>query len=165
MRQEKAPYAVLDIDATLSDVRRRLHHIKRPPKNWDAFFAASGRDAPLPEGLAVAATLAAEHEIVYLTGRPERIRGITEDWLRRHELPAGRLFMRREGDRRPAAVFKLGRLRRLAAERRVTVLVDDDVAVCDAARAAGFTVLQADWALDEGSQPTLLEAQETDGRT
>lgn len=156
---------MLDIDATLSDVRHRLHHITRRPKNWDAFFAASGRDEPLPEGLAVAATLAEEHEIVYLTGRPERIRRITEDWLRRHELPEGRLLMRREGDQRPAAVMKLGRLRRLAAERRVAVLVDDDIAVCDAARGAGFTVLRADWALDGDVQPTLFDAQETEGRT
>ncbi|MGH3655458.1 MAG: hypothetical protein ACRDUA_02260 [Micromonosporaceae bacterium] len=159
------PYAVLDLDGTLADVRHRLHHLARRPRNWDAFFAGCSADQPLPEGLEVTAALAAEHEIVYLTGRPERTRRATERWLRRHGLPPGRLLMRGETDRRPSAVFKLGRLRRLAAERAVAVLVDDDAAVCAAAEAAGFLVLRADWALDEATQPTLFDAQERHGRT
>lgn len=158
------PYAVLDIDATLADVRHRLHLVAKPPKNWDAFFARSKDDTPLADGLTVAAELAREHEIVYLTGRPERIRKDTEDWLERHGLPEGTLLMRPESDRRPSVLFKLGRLRRLASERKVAVLVDDDAAVCKAAEKAGFAVLRADWAPDE-AQPTLFEAQEQEGRT
>jgi hypothetical protein len=161
----RRPYAVLDIDATLADVRHRLHHLARRPKNWDAFFAAAPADRPLPEGVEIVKTLATDHEIVYLTGRPERTRRDTEKWLARYGLPGGRLLMRHDGDRRPSATMKLGRLRRLAAERPVAILVDDDVAVCTAAEAAGFTVLRADWALDEDTRPTLLDAQESDGRT
>ncbi|MGH3737543.1 MAG: hypothetical protein ACRDT6_18330 [Micromonosporaceae bacterium] len=159
------PYAVLDIDATLSDVRHRLHHLRRRPRQWEAFFAAAGADEPLPEGLAVAETLAEAHEIVYLTGRPERIRRLTQRWLDQYGLPAGRLLMRSEHDRSPAAAMKLRRLRRLAAERPVAILVDDDEAVCAAATGAGFTVMRADWALDPVSAPTLFEAQEAEGRT
>jgi hypothetical protein len=159
------PYAVLDIDATLADVRHRLHHLARRPKDWDAFFAAAPADQPLPEGVEIANTLATDHEIVYLTGRPERTRRDTEEWLSRYGLPSGRLLMRRDSDRRPSAVMKLGRLRRLAADRSVAILVDDDVAVCAAAQSAGFAVLRADWALDEDAQPTLLDVQESEGRT
>ncbi len=158
-------YAVLDLDATLADVRHRLHFLSRRPKQWEAFFGACDRDQALPEGLAVAETLAEDHEIVYLTGRPERTRPATEEWLRRHRLPDGQLLMRRDHDRRPSAVFKLGQLRRLARQRTVAVLVDDDIAVCASAEAAGFTVLRADWALDEATEPTLFEAQESEGRT
>jgi phosphoglycolate phosphatase-like HAD superfamily hydrolase len=159
------PYAVLDIDATLSDVRHRLHLIAERPKNWDAFFARSKDDSPLPEGLAVAKQLSQEHEIVYLTGRPERIRKDTLAWLERHGLPEGRLLMRSENDRRPSVAVKMSRLRRLAVERTVAVLVDDDVAVCAAAEKAGIPVLHADWALDEDTRPTLFDAQEHEGRT
>ena len=159
------PYAVLDLDATLADVRHRLHHLSRRPKQWEAFFAEVDRDQPLPEGLAMAETLAEDHEIVYLTGRPERIRWATEEWLRRHRLPDGQLLMRGDQDRRPSAVFKLGQLKRLSRQGTVAVMVDDDVAVCASAEAAGFTVLRADWALDEATEPTLFEAQESDGRT
>lgn len=80
--------------------------------------------------------------------------------------PPGRLVMRREGDRRPARLTKVALLRRLAGERPVGLLVDDDEQVCAAARAAGFTVLQADWMLaDPASDGALTEAQERDGRT
>lgn len=159
------PYAVLDIDATVADVRHRLHHLSKRPKDWGGFFAGCGRDPLLPEGMAVAERLAEDHEIVYLTGRPERLRQVTEKWLSRHGLPEGRLLMRGTGDQRPSAVMKLGRLRRLAQERAVAMLVDDDVRVCEAARKAGFTVLWADWALDSAAQPVLLDAQESEGRT
>lgn len=159
------PYAVLDIDATLSDVRHRLHHIEQWPKNWEAFFAAAKHDGPLPDGLLVAKSLADEHEIVYLTGRPERIRRDTQRWLEQHGLPKGRLLMRRDSDRRPSVTMKLYQLRRLSEERTVAVLVDDDLAVCVAAEKTGFTVLRANWALDEQTEPTLFDAQESDGRT
>lgn len=162
---DERAFAVLDIDATLSDTRHRLHFLERRPKDWDGFFAAGKDDGPLQDGLVIAGSLARGHDIVYLTGRPERLRKDTEDWLRRHGLPGGRLLMRRDGDRRPSVVMKLGLLRRLAGERKVAILVDDDIAVCKAAEKAGFAVLHADWALDPETQPTLFEAQETEGRT
>ncbi len=75
------PIAVLDIDGVLADVRHRLHHLERRPKDWAAFFAAAPRDPLLPEGAAVAAQLAPDHDVVYLTGRPERCRRDTLAWL------------------------------------------------------------------------------------
>jgi hypothetical protein len=159
------PYAVLDIDATLSDTSKRLHFIERRPKDWDSFFAQSKYDAVLEEGLAVATTLAADHVIVYLTGRPERIRRDTEKWLKDNGFPDGRVYMRGNTDRRPSMLMKLGRLKRLAEERPIAVLVDDDAAVVAAAEKAGYTVMRADWGVDPGTQPALFEAQESEGRT
>ncbi|MCX9192794.1 hypothetical protein C3Y87_15505 [Carbonactinospora thermoautotrophica] len=162
MAREKQGYAVIDIDGVLADVRHRLHHVSRRPKDWDRFFAAAVDDPPLAEGIALVRQLAGTHRIVYLTGRPFRCRQDTLDWLAKHDLPSGRLLMRRPGDFRPARVTKLELLRRLACERPVTVLVDDDIQVVEAARAAGFQVLHADWM---ESSPTLVEAQEREGRT
>lgn len=105
---------------------------------------------------------AADCEVVYLTGRPERCRADTEDWLARHGLPEGRVWMRGDQDRRPARMTKLEVLRRLARNREVRVLVDDDDLVVQAARAAGFRVLLADWAAEA---PELKQAQEGEGRT
>jgi hypothetical protein len=156
------PYAAVDLDGVLADVEHRLHHLQRRPKNWDAFFAGIADDPAHPEGLAVARELAGAHELVYLSGRPERTRHDTEEWLRRHDAPPGRVLLRRDGDRRPARVTKIGILRRLAAERPVAVLVDDDPAVCQAARDAGFTVLEATWSRP---RPELFDAQERPGET
>jgi glutathione S-transferase len=156
------PYAVIDLDGVLADVTARLHHIEGKPKNWDAFFAGIPDDPVYAEGLAIARKLAAEHDLVYLSGRPERTRSDTERWLRRHDVPHGQLVLRRNPDRRPARVVKVGLLRQLAQERTVAVLVDDDPAVCQAAREAGFPVFEATWGRP---QPTLFDAQERLGKT
>ncbi len=165
MSEENRPYAVLDIDATLSDTSKRIHFIERKPKDWDSFFAHAKEDAVLDEGLAVATTLAKDHEIVYLTGRPERCRRDTVKWLKDNGFPEGRMYMRSNNDRRPSVAVKLYRLKELSRERPVAVLVDDDLKVCDAAEKAGYTVMRADWGLDAETQPTLFEAQEKEGRT
>jgi phosphoglycolate phosphatase-like HAD superfamily hydrolase len=157
------PYAVVDIDGVVADVRHRLTHVERRPKDWDAFFGAAPLDPVLPEGRAVVEQLVASgHELVWLTGRPERCRRDTVDWLDRNDLPAARLYMRRESDHRPARMTKLAVLRLLAARRTIAVMVDDDVAVVRTLRAAGFPVMHAEWMSE---QPSLFEAQETDGRT
>jgi phosphoglycolate phosphatase-like HAD superfamily hydrolase len=156
------PYAVIDVDGVLADVGHRLHHLERRPKDWAAFFAGLDDDPLLLEGLAVARRLSEAHRLVYLSGRPERTRARTLAWLERHDAPPGRVLLRGDQDRRPARVLKVGVLRRLAARADVAVLVDDDPQVCAAARAAGFTVLEATWARP---QPALMEAQERDART
>ena len=156
------PLAVIDLDGVVADVRARLRHIYGQRKDWDAFFAAIPDDPPLAEGLAVATRLAQDHEIVYLTGRPERTRSDTEAWLKQHRLPRGRLIMRRDGDRRPARQVKPRLIASLARGRRVDVVVDDDPAVCQALRDAGYQVLVADWM---GRPEELDEAQESSGRT
>lgn len=156
------PVAVFDLDGVLADVRHRLHHLERRPRDWDAFFGAVAEDPPLETGVALARESARDCDVVYLTGRPERCRADTLAWLERQDLPAGTLEMRRERDRRPARTAKLERLRRIAADRVVAVVVDDDPQVCRAYEAAGFTVLRATWAAD---QPTLFDAQDGEGRT
>ncbi|MDQ1703622.1 MAG: hypothetical protein QOF57_2874 [Frankiaceae bacterium] len=159
---EQRPIAVFDIDGVLADVRHRLHHVETQPKNWDMFFEAAVDDAPLAEGLALAAQLAVDHEIVYLTGRPERTRTGTAQWLRANDLPVGKLLMRRDGDRRPARMVKVAVARQLADKGRLAVVVDDDPDVVAALRAAGLPVRHAEWM----TRPTSLhEAQERDGRT
>ena len=154
--------AVFDIDGVLADVRHRLHHVERRPKDWDAFFEAAPADPPLHEGVALAREAARDCEVVYVTGRPERCRADTVRWLREHGLPEGRLSMRSGRDRRPARLAKPELLARLAGDRPVAVVVDDDLEVCDAYEAAGWRVLRATWA----DRPASLEqAQEEEGRT
>jgi phosphoglycolate phosphatase-like HAD superfamily hydrolase len=156
------PLAVFDIDGVLADVRHRLHHLEGRPKDWDAFFAAAPDDPPLPQGVQLARESAKDCDVVYVTGRPERCRADTLAWCARHGLPAGRLSMRRDNDRRPARLAKPQLLRSLARDRVVAVVVDDDAQVCEAYRRAGWRVLQADW-MD--APPVLEQAQEQEGRT
>ncbi|MFG3497599.1 hypothetical protein [Streptomyces sp. NPDC047928] len=158
----RRPLAVFDLDNTLSDARHRQRFLERGPRDWDAFFAAAPQDPPLAEGVALCLDAAAECEIRYLTGRPERCRQDTLDWLAAHGLPEGRVHMRGNDDRRPARTTKLEVLRRIGRAREIRMLVDDDELVCDAAERAGFRVVRARWAT---SSEALKAAQEKEGRT
>jgi phosphoglycolate phosphatase-like HAD superfamily hydrolase len=154
--------AVFDLDGTLADTAHRQRFLERKPRDWDAFFAAASQDPPLAEGIALARKSAQECEVVYLTGRPERCRRDTVDWLAAQGLPDGRIWMRRNDDRRPARHTKLEILRRLARNRDIRVLVDDDELVCEDAERAGFRVVRARWA---AASEALKDAQEREGRT
>lgn len=178
MAPDQRPTAVVfDLDGVLADVRHRLHHVAARPRDWDAFFAAAPEDPVLPEGrAAVARALDGGHVVVYVTGRPERCRTATVDWLGSHGFPPGQLVMRPEGDHRPARVTKLVALRRMASQMRIAAVVDDDAAVVEVLRKAGHTVVHATW-MDEAStsggesdlrhsaQDVLFDVQEDEGRT
>lgn len=158
----RRPLAVFDLDGTLADSAHRQRFLERKPRDWDAFFAAAPQDPPLAEGVALALRSTEECEVVYLTGRPERCRRDTVEWLAAQGLPEGRVWMRRNDDRRPARHTKLDVLRRLARDREIHVLVDDDELVCDEAERAGFRVVRARWAT---ASAALKDAQEREGRT
>ncbi len=152
--------AVFDIDGVVADVRHRLHHLDGR-RSWTAFFDDAHADPLLPEGARLVAELAARHEIVWLTGRPEWLRTTTHAWLREHALPGTELHLRPRGDHRPARLYKLGVLRRLQ-NREVAAFVDDDAEVIEAALAHGLPAALADWV---PRADTLRDAQERWGRT
>ncbi|MFM1964336.1 MAG: hypothetical protein RL134_61 [Actinomycetota bacterium] len=155
--------AIFDIDGVLADVRHRLPYISGRRRDWDSFFAEVGDDALLASGAeAVRAAVAEGLSIVYLTGRPERCRQDTVQWLRAHGLPDGLLLMRGDADRRPARVLKPEALQDVRSRADIVYVVDDDREVTQALAAAGFTVRLAEWMPRE--EP-LTQAQESFGRT
>jgi len=158
---------VLDLDGVLADTRHRMHFIERRPKDWDGFFTAAVRDPVHPEGLALARSAADQgRAVVYLSGRPERTRENTVDWLRRQGAPDGEVLLRRDDDRRPARMVKIAHLRRLNERFDLQVLVDDDPEVVRAVRSARprlvAEVMLADW---QPRDAALHRAQEREGRT
>jgi hypothetical protein len=158
--------AIVDIDGVVADVRHRVHFVERTPKNWKRFFAAAVHDEPHAEGLAVVDKLAEEHEVVFLTGRPEHLRDDTTAWLTAHGLGAHRLIMRADGDRGSSARFKLREVNRMARHRTISIVIDDDAAVIATMRDAGYPTLHADWEeRNAQEQASLFAAQEIDGRT
>lgn len=160
------PIAVIDIDGVVADVRHRLHHLEGRRKDWDAFFAGAADDPPHAEGLAIVETLAQAHEIVYVTGRPEHLRRVTERWLDTHSIGGHRVVMRSANDRRPAAQVKVQLVARLARGRTIGIVVDDDAAVLAALARAGYPTFPAEWERRTATdQQALWAAQETQGRT
>lgn len=156
------PLAVFDVDGVLADVTHRLHHLRARPQRWERFFQAADRDPLLVEGADRLRAALVDHDVLYLTGRPERTRRLTERWLARHDLPTGPLVMRSDDDHRPARWMKREVLRRLSATRDIVSVIDDDPAVVDVLEADGWPVELATW-LPHSS--TLQSAQERQGRT
>jgi phosphoglycolate phosphatase-like HAD superfamily hydrolase len=154
------PIAVFDIDGVLADVSHRLHYLD--VHRWERFFRAADEDPLLEEGAERLREAQLDHDVVFLTGRPERNRRLTSDWLARHDLPTGPLFMRPDDDHRPARYLKREVLRELARTREVALVLDDDPAVYRMLLDDGWPIELATW-LPHSS--TLQDAQENKGRT
>ncbi len=136
------PVVIVDIDGTLADVRHRLHYIKGPgKKNWKLFFQNQIHDKPYGDIAQQVRTLAPNHEIVIVTGRPEEYRVGTEEWLRKYRIPFSRIYMRPAGDHRPDYVVKADILQEIGPER-VLKAFEDQEPVCELYRDAGIDVVQ-----------------------
>lgn len=156
------PVAIIDIDGVVSDMRHRLHLLEQEPRDWEAYFDALSLDAALPQGIALVLALRHEHDVIWMTGRPERIREPTELWLRGHGLPSSPVLMRAAGDRRPARQTKRDLVRAVSQQRRIAMIVDDDPFVVRELQDHGYPVKLADW-LPQSA--TLRSAQQREGRT
>jgi hypothetical protein len=139
---------VFDIDGTVADVRHRLHLIEGNPgrDEWARFFDAAGEDPLLPEGAAAVRRLATGHEVVWQTGRPERVRDLTQRWLEAHDLPPGRLLMYPDEEfPRPRRFVKLDQLAELVREHDIVTVLDDDPRVVTLLRENGYPAKLATW--------------------
>lgn len=154
------PLAVFDIDGVLADVSHRLHYLD--VHRWERFFAAADADPLLDEGADRLRAAQDSYDVVYLTGRPERNRRLTVDWLAGNDLPTSPLYMRADDDLRPARYVKREVLRELSRTREIVSIIDDDPAVVATLEADGWPVELATW-LPHSS--TLQDAQENQGRT
>lgn len=142
--QDERPIAVLDIDGVVADVRHRLHWIATEPR-WQEFFDAAEDDTLLQEGAQLAHALAADHTIVWMTGRPERLRAITTRWLTANELPEGQLRMHSGNHETLTRALKLQWCQELAESRKLALVVDDDPVIVRTLRDHGMPVRQATW--------------------
>ena len=137
---------VFDVDGTLADCSHRLHHIVRTdgmPKDWTAFFAGCRDDAPIPHMIELARYLLTFRPIIYVSGRSDESRELTELWLMEHRLPPYNLYMRKAGDHRDDDILKI----ELLAEARThgfdpIMAFDDRARVVAAWRAAGIPCAQ-----------------------
>ena len=78
-------YVIFDIDGTCSDPSHRSRFVDREEPDWDAFFAAAGKDAPIVSTMAIMdAMYNYGMTPVIITARPESIREITMEFFKKH---------------------------------------------------------------------------------
>jgi hypothetical protein len=74
---------LFDIDGCLASTDDRIHFLKEPKKNWSAFFADMKNDKPIEPICELCSQLMGPYEntVFFVTGRPEKFRQITQEWL------------------------------------------------------------------------------------
>src|SRR5262245_11549079 len=137
---------LVDIDGTLADSTHRLPLIQGEHQEWDKCFDACDKDAPIGVMCAFVQSLQEQHRVIFVTGRPERIRAKTIDWLGKHgcliEMPP-HLLMRKDGDHRPDFVVKEEMLKLMRIHKyRPRLVIEDRRQVVEMWRRRGLIVLQ-----------------------
>jgi len=140
---------IVDIDGTIADLSHRLPLVSNGRKDWDTFFELADKDEPIRSIIDVVSDYYHQtpeiDELHFVTGRPETIRRLTEDWLK-HVAQMyfyADLHMRPAGDTRPDCVIKEEILDRLLSDRKNVVAVfDDRQSVVDMWKRRGLRVFQ-----------------------
>lgn len=141
---EKGHLVCFDLDGTLADLTHRLPYIKSDKPDWDGFFEACDEDEPIPEMVLLNRTIAARARIYITSGRSNKVRDKTSEWLDDVGVVYHRLFMRREGDHRPDYKVKEEMLTTIRAvcRQEPILAVDDRQQVVDMWRRNGVRCLQ-----------------------
>lgn len=137
---------ICDLDGTLCDCEHRRHHVTGSPKNWDEFYAGVKDDTPNePMRQTLLALKHTFTNIIFVSGRPERCREDTVNWLYSWLGMTDaeyQLFMRGDTDRRQDYIVKREILTKHIDKERVLMCFDDRDQVVDMWREEGLTCFQ-----------------------
>ena len=135
---------ICDLDGTLTDTRHRLHHVQGPKKDWDAFFDGISDDPIVGPVADIVDMYAADGAAILLcSGRPEKYREKTVEWLGRNDIEYTQLYMRPDDDRRPDHIVKSQILDGILSDGYEPIVVlDDRASVVNMWRERGLTCLQ-----------------------
>lgn len=136
---------ICDIDGTIADLEHRRKYLSCKPKDYKNFFAEMVYDKPIwPVIDLISALDAAQHNIIFASGRPDDYRDETEAWLSAHGLQYSPLYMRKARDYRPDDIIKEEILDKIIADGFAPILViDDRTRVVKMWRRRGLICLQA----------------------
>ena len=138
---------IFDIDGTLADIRHRRGFLDGDRPDWNRFNAAMGDDTPNAPVVALYKTLwnSRDYQLILTTGRNEKYRAVTEQWLIWNNIAFGEMIMRQNNDNRADHVIKQEILDALLAKgHSIEFAVDDRQQVVDMWRSNGITCLQCD---------------------
>ena len=137
-----------DLDGTLADIEHRLGFVRSKPKNWKAFDAGIPNDAVnLPVASIFRTMTLSEIEgaytVILASGRNERSRSDTEEWLvKNHLVGYEKLYMRKADDFRSDDIVKDEIIDEIVADygKLPDMWFDDRPRVVKAVRARGIFV-------------------------
>lgn len=138
-------FFVFDLDGTLANVDHRQEHALN--KDWDTFHSLAYLDQPYTNIVELFSTIPEDWTIIIITGRDEKHRQMTEEWLDEHNIYPDEVFMRPEGNHRPDHEYKLSVIDTYCGSREkalasVIAWFEDRDNLVEKLRDAGFTILQ-----------------------
>lgn len=135
---------ICDLDGTLANIDHRKHYVqKKKKKDWKNFFLEMSLDDVNDWCKKLLEQMSLRYDILLCTGRPEQFRQETVDWLKIHQIPYHRLFMRPTGDRNPDDQTKSALYEQeIAPLYEVFLVVDDRSSAVDMWRKKGLVCLQ-----------------------
>jgi len=100
---------IFDLDGTIALIEHRRPILDSDdPKKWNKFFDACVDDtANMPVVLIMADLYSLGHRIEIWSGRSDRVKKQTVQWLKRYNIPFHHLKMRKEGDYTPDDTLKM----------------------------------------------------------
>jgi len=143
MNQKKV--VIFDIDGTMADNSHRQCYVAGGRREWEKFFSLMGEDLPVMPIIELCRVLylSGQYEMLIFSGRPERYRALTEQWLTWNKVPCLPLTMRKNGDYRSDAEVKEEMLQVLQAKgKEIAFVVDDRNTVVEMWRTHGIVCLQ-----------------------
>jgi len=136
---------VFDLDGTLCNIEHRLGYVRTKPKNWAAFDAGIPNDrVNEPVAKVYWSFLASgNHDIILASGRSERSRAATEEWISVNLISGyQKLYMRKADDYRSDDIVKNEIIDEIVADygKLPDLWFDDRPRVVKAVRARGIFV-------------------------
>lgn len=136
---------IFDIDGTFADNSERRALLTDEYPDWDVFFETMGDDRVIEPIVNLFSILydSGKYLMYIFSGRPERFRPLTEQWLTWNSIAPVPLFLRKDGDHRPDDIVKEEMLHSLLSKgHSVEFVVDDRQTVVDMWRKNGIICLQ-----------------------
>lgn len=132
-------YIITDIDHTVADAAWRDPLLGR----WDEYYLAGKDDEPIffVVDMLRVLSLVANYTVVAVTGRPEKWRSLTTDWLIKNDVPVEQLYMRAENDYRSSNIVKTEAVKSRFDLRDIAFVLEDRERDAAAYRELGLSVL------------------------
>lgn len=127
MTKIKPTAHIYDVDGTLANVDPYLHYVRVSNRDYDAFHKASIGALPNIEVVQMLNNAVSDrHDILIVTSRKEKYRGLTSMWLAKNNIRSHALFMRADNDSRPDYEAKKDMLDNITKLWDVVHAVDDN---------------------------------------
>lgn len=135
---------IVDIDGTISKLGDRLNDLKKG--DWETFYSRCVEDEPYRDIISLVEMLSQQYEIIFCTGRVERVRRETFNWINEYTdliIDMADIIMRPDGNREPDEILKLKMVKEADIDfRDIYLVLEDRNSMVKAWRKAGVRCLQ-----------------------